>query len=124
MINRIITAIKETFQGKPLSLRSSKWEEVRNNHIKSNPFCKACASVENLQVHHKKPFHISPELELDPNNLITLCENNNGYQCHLKIGHLGNWKDYNPNVDKDATEALLVRSKKKTDGIVQFKTKS
>lgn len=54
--------------------RSSKWDKVRDDFIKLNPSCAVCGSTKNLQVHHKKPFHLFPELELDVNNLVTLCE--------------------------------------------------
>jgi hypothetical protein len=60
--------------------------------------CACCGSTKKLNVHHKKPFHLFPELELDLNNLITLCMDK---ECHLKIGHGGDFKDYNPNVEED-----------------------
>jgi hypothetical protein len=50
-----------------------------------------------LQVHHIKPFHLHPNLELDPRNLITLCELP-GRDHHLLIGHLDEWESYNVNV--------------------------
>jgi predicted HNH restriction endonuclease len=50
-------------------------------------------------VHHKRPVHLFPELELDPANLITLCEPQN---CHYLIGHCLSWKAYNPSVEEDA----------------------
>jgi hypothetical protein len=48
-----------------------------------------------------KPFHLHPELELDPKNLITLCMSRK--ECHLQIGHGDDFKAYNPNVETDAT---------------------
>jgi hypothetical protein len=51
-----------------------------------------------------------PELELDRNNLITLCESKS--KCHWIIGHLLNWRSYNPNAKEDALafrEKLLAR---------------
>ena len=45
-----------------------------------------------------------PQLELDPNNLITLCMGK--LECHLQLGHLGNFKFYNPNIRKDAAIVL------------------
>jgi hypothetical protein len=42
------------------------------------------------------PFHLRPELELDPNNLIVLCMDVN--ECHLEIGHGGSLRCYNPKV--------------------------
>jgi hypothetical protein len=53
--------------------------------------------------HHKKPYHLHPELELDPNNLITLCMEN---LCHIDIGHGDSFKAYNPNVAEDASTVL------------------
>lgn len=79
--------------------RSPKWPGVEKLHLKFHPVCEACASNKKLNVHHKKPFHLFPELELDMNNLITLCMDK---ECHLKIGHGDNFKDYNPEVEQDA----------------------
>ena len=45
-----------------------------------------------------KPVHKYPELELDPNNLITLCDKS----CHLYFGHLKYYKSWNPDVLVDA----------------------
>jgi hypothetical protein len=82
--------------------RSPHWAKVRREFLKQNPTCAVCGDTKNLNVHHKKPFHLHPELELDPNNLITLCETRSyGVYCHLLFGHLGNFKNYNPNVDHD-----------------------
>lgn len=36
--------------------------------------CAVCGSTKNLQVHHIIPITILPELKLDNNNLIPLCE--------------------------------------------------
>lgn len=105
-MTRFIVAIKEKIQGKPFSVRSSKWQTVRKNFLELHKTCAACGAEINLQVHHKKPFHMHPELELDDNNLITLCEEKGESGCHLKIGHLGDWKSFNPNVEKDARKNL------------------
>lgn len=105
-MTRLIVAIKEKLKGKPFSLRSSKWQTVRKNFLESHKNCAACGTDINLQVHHKKPFHIHPELELDEKNLITLCEEKGEKGCHLNIGHLGDWKSFNPNVEKDARKKL------------------
>lgn len=78
--------------------RSGKWRSLEQSFIDENPFCEVCGSHINLQVHHIKPFHLYPELELDPSNLITLCMDTN--ECHLKIGHGGNWRNYFPDIVK------------------------
>lgn len=86
--------------GEPITgaKRSSKWKAVRAKHIKAHPVCEACGTRDDLDVHHIRPFHIAPELELDPSNLITLCRRH-----HFEIGHLGDWGAENPNVWKDAS---------------------
>lgn len=80
--------------------RSPKWGGVRKAFLKDHPGCAACGATKHLNVHHVEPFHLHPELELDPKNLITLCLTRN--LCHLKIGHGDNYKAYNPNVRLDA----------------------
>ena len=81
--------------------RSPKWPGVEKLHLKFHPICEACGSSKNLNVHHKKPFHLFPEHELDMNNLITLCMDVEK-ECHIKIGHGDNFKDYNPDVEVDS----------------------
>lgn len=104
MIKTLLTAVGEALRGKPLRMRSSRWDTVRDEYLKRHPKCAACGTNEKLQVHHRKPFHLYPDLELDAGNLLTLCESKN--KCHLKIGHLGNWKKWNPQVVRDAINAL------------------
>lgn len=84
--------------------RSPEWGKVRKYHLAKQPFCAVCGKKEKLQVHHINPFHLHPELELDPNNLITLCENGNKtIDCHLVFGHFGNFRTKNnPNIVKDS----------------------
>jgi len=100
----MFTRIKDIVQGKaPLTTaRSSKWAGVRAAHLKVQPLCAVCEGKENLNVHHIRPFHLHPDLELEPTNLITLCEcEKHGLNCHLLIGHLGSFKNINPEVIAD-----------------------
>ena len=87
-------------ENKKENQRSPEWRNVRDEHLKKNPTCAACGSAIKLQVHHKMPFHVNPHLELDENNFITLCMDEN--ECHLEIGHGDLWKCYNPRVEQDA----------------------
>lgn len=101
----VLRKVTDALQGKaPIGAnRSPKWQKVRNIHLRENPTCAVCKGTTKLEVHHKKPFHLHPELELDPDNLITLCEcASHGVICHLLIGHLGNYKSLNESVDEDA----------------------
>lgn len=83
--------------------RSPLWPKLEKTYRKSHPICECCGSNTKLNVHHKKPFHLYPELELDPDNLITLCMDPKR-ECHIKIGHGDDFKDYNPNVEHDVSE--------------------
>lgn len=82
--------------------RSHKWAEVRKQHLKEYPYCAACGRDKKLEVHHKNPVHMNPELELDPSNLITLCAD----PCHIIFGHLMNFKSYNKMVVEDSAVYL------------------
>lgn len=85
--------------------RSPKWPAVRAEHLRAHPECEACGEsrVRFLNVHHIVPFHVDPTKELDPENLITLCEGET-VNCHLLFGHLRNWRSWNADVRKDAAE--------------------
>ncbi len=72
--------------------RSGKWPTVRQRFIAVHSRCAACGSPLNLNVHHLISFHEQPELELDPDNLITLCRLH-----HFLLGHSSNWSDTNEN---------------------------
>ncbi len=81
--------------------RSVHWPVMRRHWLKdhgicANPLCKATT---HLQVHHKRPYHLFPGLELLPSNFITLCMTER--ECHLKLGHNGNWQKYNARIDQE-----------------------
>lgn len=82
------------FQRIRFATRSPKWSSVRKSHLDSQNSCQFCGNSKNLEVHHIVPVHVDPTLELEKSNLITLCDKN----CHLLIGHLMNYKSWNPNV--------------------------
>lgn len=86
--------------------RSSEWQSVRGKFIKSNPRCEACGTLKDLNVHHIKPYHKYPELELDMSNLITLCRTHHYYIGHDPDGpwkpEKPSWSKWNVNVRADA----------------------
>lgn len=89
--------------------RSSKWPAVRAAFVKQNPRCAACGSVEELNVHHVQPYWSHPQLELEPENLITLCR-----WHHWTVGHdpdgkgpqKPDWQKSNAMVRRDAATLL------------------
>ena len=78
--------------------RSREWPRVRKQHLLEHPTCERCGGRKGLEIHHIKPFHLEPELELAPENLATLCER---MKCHFIFGHLYDWKSYNSELEAD-----------------------
>lgn len=105
-VRQAVAPIVDRATGKvpPGTKRNGHWPTVRKQHLEANPNCAVCgASKGKIEVHHIQEFSRHPDLELDPTNLITLCENGaNGLNCHLAVGHLGNFKSFNANVVADA----------------------
>ena len=98
--------LKDLAQGKAKlgQKRSSKWSKVRKKHLAENPKCFICEGTTSLEVHHIIPFQLAPEFELESSNLLTLCERKKyGINCHLLVGHLGNYRRINPHVLEDAS---------------------
>ena len=76
--------------------RASQWKKVRADHLKKYPQCAACGRTKNLAAHHVIPVSFDPNKELDPNNLLTLCET----PCHIVFGHFFSYHCYNKDVRK------------------------
>ena len=75
--------------------RSPNWSNFRKTYIKEK--CEVCGARYFLELHHVIPFWVSPELELFPSNVVTLCGGLRN--CHLYCGHLGYWKSYNSDIN-------------------------
>ena len=102
MLNKLKWWFLRLFKVRPPCGRSPLWGKVRDKFIKEHPTCELCNGKTDLVAHHIKPYHLFPEEELNPSNLITLCEREKyGVNCHLLFGHFGNWKKYNINVRQD-----------------------
>lgn len=98
--------------------RSSRWPKVEHMHLAMEPACIACGSDVRLQVHHVKPYHLQPELELDLSNLVTLCMGPN--ECHLHVGHGDDFKAFNPDVKIDAQDLLEARRRGDQAGVARL----
>ena len=85
--------------------RSPEWKTVRKLHLEREGCCQACNKISKLEVHHIIPVHKDRTLELDPSNLITLCD-----RCHLVFGHLSDYKSWNIDVVTDC-ETYLKKTK-------------
>jgi 5-methylcytosine-specific restriction endonuclease McrA len=84
--------------------RSPHWRAVELEFRRQHPTCAACGTKHLLAVHHVFPFSQYPQLELETANLIALCMGPR--ECHLVVGHKGNWRAWNPSVRLDAQRQL------------------
>lgn len=89
--------------------RAGEWRRIRAEHLEKEPACVACGRTADLNVHHIIPVSVSPMLELDPQNLITLCTT----PCHIVFGHFMNYRCYNRDVRKMAQEYNKAFTKRK-----------
>lgn len=102
--------LKNIFSTNDFGKRSYQWKKVRDEFISNNPVCAACGTNKTLEVHHIKPYHLNPELELDKNNLITLCRDH-----HYTFGHFCDWRSWNIDVKTDTTVYNSKRMIRPTD---------
>ena len=98
-ISQVVHLTSDAWKGKPVKTRSPLWGKVRAEHLKLHPKCEACQSTKSVEVHHCKSFSDHPELELDPTNLMSLCDGPNS--CHRTWGHMYDWSRINPSVRED-----------------------
>lgn len=118
LIRRLIDWWQENIDGCPVYEieRAGAWRSVRAKHLAENPVCSACGNENDCEVHHIHPYFLFPESELSPGNLLTLCSDGpGGMNCHLVIGHAGDWHGWNPSVEADAARfRLMLRGIKRT----------
>lgn len=96
------------------AVRSPHWPALRRAWLEKHGVCAACGTKDELEVHHRRPVHFWPELELDVANMITLCR-----EHHYGIGHCISWDHFNPHVDRDCSRFMAMRNSVLT-GRVEF----
>lgn len=103
----------------PSVKRSSKWPKFMKGLIDAHPYCSCCGNTNraDLVAHHRCPVWLDPSKELDEENIIVLCERSNkvsGMNCHLLVGHLGNFRLWNPRVKEvcdDLQKLVFIKNK-------------
>lgn len=105
---------------KTAARRSSHWPRVEKDFLKKNPVCAACGGQVRLNVHHLKPFHLDPALELDETNLVTLCMEL-GKHDHLLIGHGDNFSAFNPEAVLDAAKMAVAYRYNDTETLAKLR---
>jgi hypothetical protein len=96
--------------------RSPHWPAVERAFKAAHPVCECCGKGLpdgiSIQVHHCIPFDYCvqlgrPDLELDPRNLVALCETTKGHPAdnhHLLLGHANNFRAANLDVREDCAK--------------------
>ena len=113
MLSRLLNWMLASSQ--PKVRRSPKWGAVRQAHLGVEPVCQACRGEKRLEVHHVIPVHVDPTRELDPRNLLTLCEAP-GRHCHLIFGHAYDWRLHVPKVREYLSQWRLVVAEARLGG--------
>lgn len=69
--------------------RDPRWRTACKRYLVQHPKC-VCCGQDAKTVHHVKPVHVAPELEMVPENWAAVCD-----KCHFSCGHGNNWKKWN-----------------------------
>lgn len=80
--------------------RSPQWPTVRRKFLEGK-VCAACGGTEQLEAHHLVPFSVDRNRELNPENLLALCEHP-ARLCHFRVGHRYRWASYSRHATEDA----------------------
>lgn len=91
-------------EAKKAKERPADVTRAQHQHVLQFPNCAACGCAAHVQGHHIRPWHLAPELGAAASNFISLCMGE--LECHLRIGHGGNFDCWNPNVQIDARASL------------------
>ena len=95
----------------PGTSRSPRWAAFERKFLVGK-VCIVCGGRRRLRGHHILPFHLYPQHELDEDNVAPICEGNPSINCHLVLGHLGDFRSWNPTVRADAAAwAARMRSR-------------
>lgn len=100
------------YQIESITPRSPRWRKVRGLWIAEHPACEVCGDTTDVDVHHVQPYHLYPDAELDPENLLTLC---NRRWHHILFGHAGDWRAWNPDVRRDVARAREMINRRRYD---------
>lgn len=88
--------------------RSPRWPAVMKDFLRGKA-CSVCGATKGLTAHHVVPFHVDPTRELDPANLLAVCDHAPNATCHLEVAHLGDWRRWNPEIREHAATLLAAR---------------
>jgi len=90
--------------------RAYKTHKVMQQYRSEHTECAWCGRKKKLDVHHLVPVSVAPERADNYSNMIMLCRKP---QCHLQIGHNGNYASrYVENVSEICATRNVVKTVK------------
>ena len=110
-----------TREVKKRAKRSSRWPALERRTKKSVGACEACGSKKGLQLHHVQPYHLRPDLELEPSNLMVFCMAVLGWECHLYLAHAGSFRGYNASIRVDAIDFRTASTRQRNQILARAK---
>lgn len=75
---------------------TAAYKKAMAQYLAEHPTCQFCRKPGGkVEVHHVIPVSVDPTKAADVTNMVTL---HRKPDCHMVVGHLGNFRDYNRNV--------------------------
>ena len=75
---------------------TAAYKKAMAQYLFEHPTCQFCGKPGGkVEVHHTVPVSADPSRAADMSNMVTL---HRKPQCHLVVGHVGNFRDYNRNL--------------------------
>lgn len=101
--------LPEPFGRDPVTGRPGdpQWHRESRLWLVDHPCAVTGETGDGVEVHHIRPYHLFPELEMDPANWIALRRD-----WHFYLGHFGDWVLWNPDVAQDAARIRARRRRK------------
>ena len=100
-MNGVIDRIRFWWRNRGATLRTgprdtAAYKRAMAGYLAAHPVCQFCRKPGGkVEVHHVIPVSVDPTRAADMTNMVTL---HRKPDCHMVVGHLGNFRDYNRNV--------------------------
>lgn len=90
---------------------TAAYKKAMAGYLAAHPVCQFCGKAGGkVEVHHVIPVSVDPTKAADVTNMVTL---HRKPDCHMVVGHLGNFRDYNSNVARVCAVMVDEKTKKK-----------
>lgn len=85
--------IKHVVRNKAFTIKKARrlyaTRKAMKAYAEAHPRCAWCGRDKDVDVHHRVPISVNPDLAGNPDNMISLCAD----RCHLYVGHNGDYRN-------------------------------